>query len=102
MKAAVLALVLFVAATAHAQTKPADDDDDRIAWWRDAKFGLFIHWGPVSLIGDQGKEISWSRIGQWSRKLGSPSVPAEEYDQLYKRFNPEKFDADAWMKMAKA
>ena len=53
------------------------------------KFGMFIHWGPVSL---KGTEIGWSR--------GAP-IPIEEYDNLYKRFNPVKFDADQWVEIAK-
>jgi len=52
------------------------------------RFGMFIHWGPVSL---RGTEIGWSRGAQ---------VPIEEYDQLYKRFNPVSFDADAWARLA--
>ncbi|MCF7973514.1 MAG: alpha-L-fucosidase [Phycisphaerae bacterium] len=67
----------------------AQREEDRLAWWRDARFGMFIHWGPVSLT---GKEIGWAR--------GS-DVPIEEYDQLYKRFNPQHFDADAWAATAK-
>lgn len=63
---------------------------DAIARWRDARFGMFIHWGPVSL---KGTEIGWSRGAQ---------VPLEEYDNLYKRFNPEKFNADEWVAVAKA
>ena len=59
-------------------------------WWREARFGMFVHWGPVSL---KGTEIGWSRGAQ---------VPAEEYDQLYKQFNPQKFDADQWVAVAKA
>ena len=47
--------------------------------WRDLRFGMFIHWGPVSLT---GKEIGWSR---------GRETPVEEYDSLYKRFNPVKF-----------
>jgi alpha-L-fucosidase len=101
MKIATLVISLAFCGTLAAQTT-TKAADERIQWWRDAKFGLFIHWGPASLIGDQGKEISWSRIGEWSKKFGSPTVPAEEYDQLYKRFNPTKFDADAWMKMARS
>ena len=50
---------------------------------------MFIHWGPVSL---KGTEIGWSRGAE---------VPIAEYDNLYKRFNPVKFDADAWVKTAK-
>ena len=61
----------------------------RLAWWREARFGMFIHWGPVSL---KGTEIGWSR--------GAP-IPIEEYDNLYKQFNPVKFNADQWVKIAK-
>jgi alpha-L-fucosidase len=97
-----LILVMVVTSIASnqisAQTTAPTTQADRIQWWRDAKFGLFVHWSVASLI---GKEISWSRIGRWSKELGSPSVPPEEYDVLYKRFNPDKFDADAWMRMAK-
>ena len=58
--------------------------DARLAWWREARFGLFIHWGPSSL---SGKEISWARIGHPYDHRGLESVPPEEYDNLYKRFN---------------
>ena len=58
--------------------------------WQDARFGMFIHWGPVSL---KGTEIGWSRGGQ---------IPIEEYDNLYKQFNPTKFNADEWVAIAKA
>jgi alpha-L-fucosidase len=60
-----------------------------VAKWRQMRFGMFIHWGPVSL---KGTEIGWSRGAE---------VPIEEYDNLYKRFNPTKFDADQWVKVAK-
>ena len=62
---------------------------ERLQWWRDARFGMFIHWGPVSL---KGTEIGWSRGAQ---------VPQEEYDSLYKQFNPEQFDARQWVSLAK-
>ena len=58
--------------------------------WQDMRFGLFIHWGPVSL---EGTEIGWSRGAQ---------IPVEEYDQLYTRFNPTLFNADDWVQTAKA
>lgn len=65
-----------------------DDIDARLDWFRKARIGMFIHWGPVSL---KGTEIGWSRGAQ---------VPTVEYDKLYLSFNPEKFDADAWMRLA--
>jgi alpha-L-fucosidase len=55
----------------------------------DLRFGMFIHWGPVTL---RGTEIGWSRTSV---------VPAAEYDNLYKQFNPLLFSADAWVKTAK-
>jgi alpha-L-fucosidase len=62
---------------------------DRLQWWREARFGMFIHWGPVSL---KGTEIGWSRGDQ---------VPVEVYDQLYRQFNPVKFKAEEWVAVAK-
>ncbi len=67
-------------------------------WWRDARFGLFIHWGPVSLT---GQEISWSRDPNPSGP-NPGGIPAAEYDSLYKKFDPVKFDPKAIVAMAKA
>ena len=57
--------------------------------FRDLRFGMFIHWGPVTL---RGTEIGWSRGKQ---------VPSKEYDNLYKEFNPVLFNAKTWVKAAK-
>lgn len=80
-------LALFLASSALAQ--PALPRDQRLHWWRDARFGLFIHWGPVTLT---GKEISWSR-----NEYGK-----SRYDSLYRRFNPARFNAKEWVAQAKA
>ncbi|MHC4330335.1 MAG: alpha-L-fucosidase, partial [Planctomycetota bacterium] len=71
---------------AKAAAQPATAETVRK--WQAKRFGMFIHWGPVSL---KGTEIGWSRGKQ---------VPTEEYDQLYKQFNPTKFDAEEWVKVA--
>jgi alpha-L-fucosidase len=65
--------------------------------WRKMKFGMFIHWGPVSL---EGTEIGWSRGGLRRGRRGTGTVPVERYDSNYKRFDPTKFNADEWVKIA--
>ncbi len=90
-------LLTVLAATAQAATKPAAKTPawqpakpEAIQRWQDMRFGMFIHWGPVSL---KGTEIGWSRGAQ---------IPIAEYDNLYKQFNPTKFDADQWVAIAKS
>ncbi len=75
-------------------------DEQIVQQWREMKFGLFIHWGPVSL---KGTEIGWSRGGERRGRndKSTGSIPVEVYDNLYKRFNPVKFDADEWIQIAK-
>lgn len=68
--------------------------------WREMRFGLFIHWGPVSL---EGTEIGWSRAGErrGHRTGRGTQIPVEIYDNLYKQFNPTQFNADHWMQVAR-
>jgi len=75
--------------------------DDDMQWWLNAHFGVFMHWGPASFT---EKGISWGRFGPrpgHSSKHATKGTPAEEYDNLYKKFNPVKFDAKEWVQMIK-
>ena len=73
--------------------------DKRLAWWREAKFGMFIHWGLYAVPAGswKGKEIGG--IGEWIQKRAE--IPVKEYEQLAKQFNPVKFNATEWVKVAK-
>lgn len=81
-------LLLVCGARTFAEGDPGAPAE-AIEHWRAQRFGMFIHWGPVSLT---GHEIGWSRGSQ---------TPIDAYDQLYTRFNPTNFDADAWVAVAK-
>ncbi|MBN2312955.1 MAG: alpha-L-fucosidase [Sedimentisphaerales bacterium] len=87
-------------------TRAADSDEaylqadpEDVQAWREMRFGLFIHWGPVSL---KGTEIGWSRGGERRGTGGTGTIPVEVYDNLYTQFNPVKFNADEWVQIAKA
>jgi alpha-L-fucosidase len=73
--------------------------DSRIAWWREARFGMFIHWGIYSLPGGEwkGKKVS----GYAEHLMRKEKIPRAEYLELAHQFNPVKFNADEWVKMAK-
>lgn len=76
-----------------------EDFDARMAWWRDAKFGLFIHWGLYAIPAGEyeGKRIPG--IGEWIMQRAPISVA--EYEKYAARFNPVKFDAAEWVRIAK-
>ena len=69
-------------------------EEDRTTWYRNAKFGMFIHWGPYSLA---SVEASWPIM-----KPTAGGITEEEYRELPKRFNPVKFDPDAFVDLARA
>ncbi|MCW3463131.1 alpha-L-fucosidase [Chitinophaga nivalis] len=82
---------------AHAQT--ADTGGQRMQWWREARFGLFIHWGIYAVPAGvhNGRQIG--RGGEWIMNRGKISVA--DYQQYARQFNPTAYDADAWVKAAR-
>jgi alpha-L-fucosidase len=73
--------------------------DPRLNWWREAKFGMFIHWGLYSIPAGQWKGKDIPGIGEWI--MLHAEIPVTEYEQLAKEFNPVKYDADQIVALAK-
>jgi alpha-L-fucosidase len=73
--------------------------DARLKWWREARFGLFIHWGLYAVPAGtwQGKQIPG--IGEWIMNRGK--IPVADYAKFAAQFNPVKYNADAWVRLAK-
>jgi len=98
-------MIIFCLSSAVLAASPSDSADpgaprQAIENWKDARFGMFIHWGPVSLT---GKEIGWSRGGERRGRSETKTgeTPAEIYDQLYKQFRPTLFQPDEWVRIAR-
>jgi alpha-L-fucosidase len=72
---------------------------ERLAWFHQAKYGLFIHWGLYAIPAGTWKGKRIPGIGEWI--MNRAKIPVTEYEQLAKQFNPIKFDAAAWVQLAK-
>jgi alpha-L-fucosidase len=98
MKKILFAIVMFGYSTftLSAQTSTKED---RMEWWREARFGMFIHWGVYAVPAGTYKGQKINRIGEWIMNRGK--IPVADYQQFAKQFNPVKYDADAWVRMAK-
>ncbi|MGD0383086.1 MAG: alpha-L-fucosidase [Thermoguttaceae bacterium] len=81
------------------QQEYAPTHDRRMQWWREARFGMFIHWGVYSVPAGVWKGEKSKRAGEWL--MLDFKIPAAEYAALASQFNPVKFNADEWVKLAK-
>jgi len=73
------------------------DKDQRMEWWREARFGMFIHWGLYAIPAGEWKDKTTH--AEWIRTTAQ--IPLKEYDQFVPQFNPDQFNAKAWVQMAK-
>jgi alpha-L-fucosidase len=90
-------VVLIFAWFSFAQQETAVQRDSRMQWWREARFGLFIHWGLYSI--PAGEWQGRTNHAEWIRTTAQ--IPLEEYDKLLAQFNPVKFNAEEWVRAAK-
>jgi alpha-L-fucosidase len=73
--------------------------DARMAWWREARFGMFIHWGLYAVPAGEYKGEQVKGIGEWIQ--AALNIPRNEYEKFAPQFNPVKFNADEWVRLAK-
>jgi alpha-L-fucosidase len=103
MKRLILSITI-AALSLGAQTLPKPlpapaSQDAKMKWFRDAKFGLFIHWGLYAIPAGEWKGVPIAGIGEWI--MNRAKIPVAEYELLAKQFNPVKFNADEWVQMAR-
>src|SRR4028119_1170635 len=104
---ATAATLLAAFATSHAdaasKTRAIRDDpltSPRTRWWREAKYGMFIHWGLYAVPAGEWKGQKVPGIGEWI--MHNAKIPVPEYEPLAAQFNPVKFNAREWAGVAKA
>ncbi|HEX2477194.1 MAG TPA: alpha-L-fucosidase [Lacipirellulaceae bacterium] len=101
-----LRFVILIAAfstAAAALAQPYTDEapaerDARMGWWREARFGMFIHWGVYSVPAGEYKGQRFDHIGEWIMLDGH--IPVVEYREYAKQFNPVKYDPEFWAQLA--
>jgi alpha-L-fucosidase len=95
---AVTLLLTGVASAILAQRETQTEHDARMQWWREARFGLFLHWGLYSIpAGEWGRKIDHA---EWIRTTAQ--IPLAEYEKFIPQFNPARFNAEEWVRTAKA
>lgn len=104
LKLAIALSVCAVAAQAGASPDPYASEtpaqrDERMGWWREARFGMFIHWGVYSVPAGtyHGQQIGG--IGEWI--MCTAKIPMGEYQRFATQYNPVKYNPDDWVKLAK-
>ena len=83
--------------TAEPETKA--QRDQRMRWWREARFGMFIHWGLYAVPAGEYNGKRSDRIGEWIMEWAN--IPRADYEKFATQFNPVKFDAKEWVRIAK-
>jgi alpha-L-fucosidase len=98
MKRFSIVLIVFVLIVQTLQAQP--ERDARMQWWREARFGMFIHWGPYSVLGGVYNGHQQRRGGaEWI--MNRCKIPVSEYQKYAATFNPVKFDPEAVVLLAK-
>ena len=96
----VFALLISLLSIYPAASRTRNDEPDKMEWWNEAKFGMFVHWGPYSMYGGVYKGHQ-QRFGGAEWIFNRCKIPYLEYRENASHFHPDKFDADSLVLLAK-
>lgn len=99
MKRYILVVLLITLLQNLSYSQDIAKNNDRMAWWREARFGMFIHWGVYSVPAGVYNGHQINKASEWI--MNRAKIPVTEYQKFATQFNPVKYDADAWVKAAK-
>lgn len=100
MKRSLLMFLVLFTAPIFSNAQQQLSKDERMKWWREARFGMFIHWGVYAQLAGVYQDHEQRRGGaEWI--MNRMKIPVAEYQAYAKKFNPVKFNADEWVKTAK-
>ena len=94
-----MGLAAGAAASGEPQKETAAQRDARMQWWREARFGMFIHWGLYAIPAGEWNGKPVAGIGEWI--MDRANIPLADYEAPAKTFNPARFDAAEWVRIAK-
>src|SRR5262245_15731746 len=104
----VVLCLVGAAVSAHRSTIPnkiestletSAERDQRMEWWREARFGMFIHWGIYSVPAGEYNGKRSKNVGEWIMEWAN--IPRLDYEKFASKFDPVKFDAREWVRIAK-
>ena len=87
----ILCALLVGQLTAQQKTETKAQHDQRMRWWREARFGMFIHWGIYAVPAGEYNGKRADQTGEWIMEWAN--IPRADYEKFAGQFNPMKFDA---------
>lgn len=98
MRRIITIIILLIGINNITPAQPISQDE-RMQWWREARFGMFIHWGLYSVLAGEWEGEEVEGIGEWIMRRAQ--IPVAEYRELARDFNPVKFNARDYVALAK-